>query len=422
MYYLVFILMFFASVAFFNPHQMFSESLAKAIFLLITVAAFVLAITDRRYPMCHKNYPQGAYWLMLTFIGISPVMAGVFHGQELSYSIITVLPFFCGYLWFFILWRYGLSEKQVMRVILVGCAIAVPLFILNLRAFPNTAFGFENIYGDSEERGMLRIQVFFIELFPLVLCYAISRWQMTRKWYWIVVALVAVTMITVSLIRQIILVSFALAFIMLLRPMTWSKRIIAIVIIGAAAVVVVPRISIFKALSEVSEVQKELNDRSDEGEDIRVQAWRYYIYQYQPSVATMILGNGVPSLGKTHYGVTYLNDMNASKCIESDVGWAGFFFFFGGISTVALFIWMLRTVMMPKPKERSYVSYGILFVMITAVASGPILYYNQIFAVCVMMYLAYAPSRRHAEDMPELAPAEADAGNLNEKLADEDAK
>lgn len=41
MYYLVFILMFFASVAFFNPHQMFSESLAKAIFLLITVAAFV---------------------------------------------------------------------------------------------------------------------------------------------------------------------------------------------------------------------------------------------------------------------------------------------------------------------------------------------------------------------------------------------
>ena len=39
-----------------------------------------------------------------------------------------------------------------------------------------------------------------------------------------------------------------------------------------------------------------------------------------------------------------------------------------------------------------------------------------------MMYLAYAPSRRHAEDMPELAPAEADAGNLNEKLADEDAK
>ena len=387
MYYLIYIFAFFAVVGFFNYHQMLSDQVVKAIFYAVSLVALVLAVTDGRSKIARTGYPAEAYWTLMGMICLSPVMAGIFHGQDLVSSVITTLPMFFAYSWFYILLKFEMPERKILLVMAVGCALAIPVYLINFRAFPGAAFG-ELPNGGS--RGIPRIVVTFIELFPLLLFYAINKWSLSRKWWWILVMAVCVVMIVVSVIRQVIFVSALLAGIFLFRVMNWKQRLIFLLPIAVAIAIIAPRLSIFQAIDDLNELQADSN--SESSEDIRIQAWRFYTYEYNPNIGTMILGNGIPALDKTRYGIEYSTATAASKCYEGDVGWAGFFFYFGLIATVALFMLMWKTLTHRKPPEREYLNYWILFIMITAVASGPILYTFQIFNVVTALYLAYAPA------------------------------
>lgn len=400
MYYAIYIFTFFALVGFFNYHQMLSDQLIKLIFYCVTIVAFALALTDRRINIDKTGYPKTAYHTMMTMIILSPVMAGIFHGQPLLDSIVTALSMIFVYLWFYILMKFEIPEEKIIRVILIGCAIAIPVYLINLKAFPGAMFGEPPV---ERIRGILRLPVVFIELFPLVLFYAINRWLISKRPIWIALIAVCIVMIVISVIRQIIVVSALLAIIFLFRSLNWKQRALVLVPLVVVAIVIVPRLTVFQALNEVSEAQQEFNERNDQS-DIRIQAWKFYTYDYQPNIATMILGNGIPALDKTQYGIEYGTDTAASECFEGDVGWAGFFFYFGAIATVALFIFMWKAMVRRQPPDRQYISYWIAFIMITAVASGPILYANQVFNVVTVLYLAYAPVRRplHGTDNPQL--------------------
>lgn len=398
MYYIIYIFAFFAAIGFFNYHQMFSQPAIKAMFYAISLIALILALTDRRSKIAGTGYPAGAYITLMTMICLSPIMAGIFHGQDIVSSVIAALPSIFAYGWFFILLKFELDERKILTVMAVGCLLAIPVYLMNARVFPGAAFG-ELPNGGS--RGIPRIAVAFIELFPLLLFYAINRWTLSRRWWWFGVMAICIVMIVVSVIRQIIFVSALLAVVFLFKAMNWKQRFAILLPIVAAAAIIAPRLSIFQAIDDLNELQ---SDQNESTEDIRIQAWRFYIYEYNPNIATMILGNGVPSLDKTQYGIEYSTATNASKCYEADVGWAGFFYDFGLIATVALFMVMWKTLLHRKPPDRQYINYWILFIMITAVASGPILYMNQVFNVVTALYLAYAPldGQLHRPDNPQL--------------------
>ena len=399
MYYAIYIFTFFALVGFFNYHQMLSDQLIKLIFYCVTIVAFALAITDRRINIDKTGYPKTAYNTLMAMLILSPVMAGIFHGQPLIDSIVTALSIILAYLWFYILMKFEISEEKIIRVILIGCAIAVPVYFLNLRAFPGAMFGEQPV---EQVRGILRLPVVFIELFPLVLFYAINRWLISKRPIWIAVIAVCIVMIVISVIRQIIVVSALMAIIFLFRSLNWKQRALVLVPLLVVAIVIVPRLMVFQALNEVTEAQQEFNERNDQS-DIRIQAWKFYTYEYHPNIATMILGNGYPAIDKTQYGIRYGADTEAAKCYEADVGWAGFFFFFGAIATVALFIFMWKAMVRRQPPDRQYIKYWIAFIIITSVASGPILYTYQIFNVVTVLYLAYAPVQSiHGTDNPQL--------------------
>lgn len=223
MYYLIYIFAFFAVVGFFNYHQMLSDQVVKAIFYAVSLVALVLAVTDNRSKIARTGYPAEAYWTLMVMICLSPVMAGIFHGQDLVSSVITTLPMFFAYSWFYILLKFELPERKILMVMAVGCALAIPVYLMNFRAFPGAAFG-ELPNGGS--RGIPRIVVTFIELFPLLLFYAINKWSLSRKWWWILVMAVCVVMIVASVIRQVIFVSALLAGIFLFRVMNWKQRLI----------------------------------------------------------------------------------------------------------------------------------------------------------------------------------------------------
>lgn len=386
MNYVIYIVALFSTVGFFNYHGVLTDAASRGIFYAISAMALVMAVTERKSSLSDIDYPRGTYRLLMVMICLSPLMANIFHRQPLKESVISTLPPIFSYAFFYILLKFRIPPEKIIKVIFVACALSIPVYFANVTTFPSVMFGLP--VEEDLSRGILRIYVVFIELFVLLLFYSINRWNLERRPKWIVCIVILGLMIVLSVIRQIIAMSAILGLILLLKHWSWPKKIAGIAVVIGAAMLILPHIPIYQDLTELTVELQEKNESKNE-EDIRIQAWRFYTYEYQQSPLTMIFGNGIPAMGKTAYGRQYASDTDATKCYEADVGWAGFFFDFGIIATAALFVLLWKAARRKKAPEDEYLTYWIIFIMVTAVASGPILYYYQVFNLSTVLYLVY---------------------------------
>ena len=155
---------------------------------------------------------------------------------------------------------------------------------------------------------------------------------------------------------------------------------------------------------ELSEEQAEKNKY--EKEDIRITAWRFYTTENQTNSVTPFLGNGIPSEGNSVWGIKHMKtiyyEYGGNGCFTVDVGWAGFYWLFGLFATLALMTIMIKAIIRKKPDKESYMSYGILFFLITSITAGPILFSQQIVSLCLILYLIYGNSKIYSRNNTQL--------------------
>lgn len=393
-YYALFIGAFFATLGFFNYHQMLTEPMIKAIFYGLSALAILLALTDRNVRVRDTSAPRLSYSILMLMLCVSPVMAYIFHGQGIMPSVITSLAITFSYAWFYVLLKFRIPTDRVIKVLFIACALAIPVYALNAMAFPSAIFG--EAPEEDITRGIVRITVPFIITFVLLLFYSINKWNKTRRPVWIAVISIISLMIIMSVIRQIILVAGLLGVLFIFRSLSWVKKALGIAVLLAVVFFVLPQIPMYQAMMELSEKQFESNEMEEE--DVRIGSWRYHIYEYQDSPMTMLLGNGMPSVGNSAWGDKFDYDAETSRYFAADVGWAGFFYHFGAIATAALAMLFWNAFRHKKSDEKQYLNYWLAFIAITAVASGPILYFYQIFEVVTGLYLVYASE--HEDNSP----------------------
>lgn len=299
MNYVIYIVALFSTVGFFNYHGVLTDAASRGIFYAISAMALVMAVTERKSSLSDIDYPRGTYRLLMVMICLSPLMANIFHRQPLKESVISTLPPIFSYAFFYILLKFRIPPEKIIKVIFVACALSIPVYFANVTTFPSVMFGLP--VEEDLSRGILRIYVVFIELFVLLLFYSINRWNLERRPKWIVCIVILGLMIVLSVIRQIIAMSAILGLILLLKHWSWPKKIAGIAVVIGAAMLILPHIPIYQDLTELTVELQEKNESKNE-EDIRIQAWRFYTYEYQQSPLTMIFGNGIPAMGKTAYG------------------------------------------------------------------------------------------------------------------------
>ncbi|MDE6378614.1 MAG: hypothetical protein K2K72_07710 [Duncaniella sp.] len=185
--------------------------------------------------------------------------------------------------------------------------------------------------------------------------------------------------------------AFVLGLIMLLRHYTLLSKVLIIAIVAGAAAVIVPRLPMYKSMVELSELQAERH--ADNKEDIRVQAWRFYTFESWDNPIEMIFGHGVYSTaGDSEWGDRMKRETDANNCLLYDVGWAGFIYYFGLLGAGALLaLFMVTVIHCARCRSKEYLAYWFVFLIITSVASAPILYFYQVINVSLCLYLAYCP-------------------------------
>lgn len=397
--YIIIVLIYLSAQNFFNPFGMVSPQVGKSLFSIFSLIGLCFAFKSK-VKLNRIKYSRKAYKLLIISICISIAMGSLFHDQSFMVSMIATLPYLFAYLFFFILMKLQVDKALIEKPLKILVVCSLVMYLANLAVFPN------KIFGESQEeydmsRGFVRLGVPMIEIVVTYFFYSINQWMIYRKKeyvYWIILTAILIFM---SLTRQVIALSAVLGFLFVMQKASWFKKLAVMACCLFVTYFVLPQIPMVKTMIELSE-QQSLDNKEDE--DIRITAWRFYTSEFQTNELTPFLGNGVPSYGKSKWGnfveqTTALRTEGGNACFTVDVGWAGFYWYFGAFTTFGLILMFWKGIIRKKNAGKQYLSYSLAFVAISAVASGPILFYSQICSISLLFYLAYAKenSNRHSQ-------------------------
>lgn len=384
MNYWIFVFILLSAVGFYNPRGVLSDQMQKLVFYGFTFIGLIYTFFQSRKGKT-SDYPRVLYTILVGGICLSMFMAFAFHDQGIKDTVVVTASILIPYSTLYIFIKLGISAKKIMNTLIVLSFISSAVYLINTSTAPNFMFG-HPLTEEDLSRGILRISIVYIELFPLMLFYAINQWIETGKKRWILYGVFIMIMISLSVIRQVIALSVVLALWYILKKVSISKGLIITAVVAVLGFYVVPKIPIFKTMLELTQKQKEYND---DKEDIRITAWNYYTIENQTNAITPFFGNGIPALQKSPWGIAFDQEIDSNKCYAVDVGWAGFYYYFGIFTTFALLLLLIKGITYPKSKNNQFTTYWLIFVIVTSIMSGPILYYYQIIDITLVLYLAF---------------------------------
>ena len=386
---LIFILLLFGSVGFFNYHNILPEAAIRAIICALIVMSLVMGLTERNSSLRDVNYPRALYWGVIGLMLFSIPVGTIFSGQPMLVSIKTSIAYILTYLYFYALMRQRIAPSMMLRWIGAFCVCSCIVYFVNAKTFPYNIFGEPLL--DDFSRGIPRIPVVGMELMLLLMFYAIGRWQDDNKIKWWAIIATVMIMAVLSVVRQVIALSLLLGLWMLMRRYTLGKKLLVVAVVAIGAAIIVPRLPMYKAMTELTEDQAD--DNANKKEDIRITAWRYYTYEQWDNPMVMLFGHSVPSFaGDSDYGNRVQAEIEINKCYAFDVGWAGFSHYFGVLGAFLLLLMFIVTIMHCRHyQSKEYLVFWFSYIIITSIASAPIMYHQPVLYIAIGLYLAYCP-------------------------------
>lgn len=389
------ILIYLAAHSFFNPLGIIPGVASKFMFYLLSLIGLWFAFISTKRVV---NYPHTSYKMIMYGIAISVFSVWLNYDQPLSVSIITTLPYIFGYSFLYVLLKYSPDIDFLFKFIKALVICSSLIYLANLLSFPNTVFGAEKEEFDMS-RGFVRLGVPMLELVVFYMFYSISQYQTSKNKKWIFWSILTGVLVVFSLTRQVILLGLAFSILMILQKAKLWKKILVICLLLGVYQFILPQIPIYKAMIEVSERQAEKNRYEEE--DIRITAWRFYTVEYYKNEITRIIGNGMPAIGNSKRGnqfeITVGAAYGGNRCYYVDVGWAGFYWLFGIFATIGLLVILIKALIMARRMKKEYYVYWIMFILITSIASAPILFYGQVVSICIILYMIFANNNKKYE-------------------------
>lgn len=386
----VFVFLTLIIVAFFNPFNVFDNQEVKLMRLIGICGCLAWTFLKS---IGHLHYPKYSYFLMYLGFVMALISATFFHRQGLILNIISISSFFIPWLSFYLFLRLRPNKSFVIKTLFVFSCISIVIYIINFTTFPNVIFGGIKDETGDVSRGFLRIAVPMLDVIVLCLFYLINKITIERKISLglILTIILFYVMVIVSLTRQTIFLTTVFGCLLFLANQPLVKKIASLIVIFILFFYVIPETDLYKQLEQATE--REMTKYNGLENNVRVKAWEFYLIENQKNCITPIVGNGVPALHKSAWGKEEDLKTDIKKggngCYVGDVGWAGFFWYFGLIGTIGLLGLFVSGILKKKPKEDKYLAYWLILTALTSVSSAPILYSNQIYTICIVLYLIY---------------------------------
>lgn len=385
---LILFFLFFASLAYFKFYRpiVLGETLLKFIYYIFL--AFIIGLSFKEF-VIKKN--KGYSLLMSYFIYlvlISVFSAYLFWDQSPFLTIVSSLSYF-SFFFFFFLKRFKVKINLVEKVVwclLVTYIICFTYAFLKAPTIVFAGYGASDS-GLSDSRGLFRIRITAMGAGPLYISYfmAISKFLKTKLKIWLMVIVVLFAFIALQLGRQAILISFVLGFMYYFSKVSLIKKVLLIFACYGLIWFSINKIPMVTNLIELSE--KQIDSNEDE-EDIRLQAYKFYMYEMPTNVFTGFFGKGMYTLVKGNRYGDYINKNGRDKgLIPADVGYGYVYLLFGAFGIAIFFLISIKAYKQKVPEEYNYLKYYIYFLMISNFGASPLLLTIPTYSMAV--YILY---------------------------------
>lgn len=350
------------------------------VYKFVTYVCSILLIVGswRTTEKCNAIFVYSVLGISICQI-LSAFNAYQYFGQSLGVSILATLQGFA-YILLIPFMKSKLKTNDMEQIVQVFAVFFIIFSLINrLTSVP--LFGKAD---DTIDRGVVRfrvIGVYWAMLFLLMKANAFALSSSRKNLLW---ALIAMFAIILTLTRQNILVAFFMASLLFFMRVNWKKKIMYIVAVLTVFFVVLPQSQIYNSLVEKTESDREAQDQYD---NIRLVAAEYFLEDCPRNISQTLFGHGTPSFGNSSYGRQYENFQAFTGIYREDVGYCGFFYDFGLVSTTFLIFLFVKALFMKIPKRYLYLKYFAGAFLILNIASAPCLAnYNIIpFMLCLAM-------------------------------------
>lgn len=258
---------------------------------------------------------------------------------------------------YFALRKWNINTKTVELVMVTLSIIYLMCWLYSLYKMPELIFGFDrdDEYGEITNRGFYRL---FIpgNLSPFLCLYFLGRFLEEKNKKCLILTFAMLIVIILHVGRQMIVWTVIPALIMVY--MKYRKNLFKILFAATlgclAFYYIVTEIPAFAAMVELSEDQGE-----NIGDDIRVEATEYFIFDYPHNILTSIFGNGTPARDTELYRIDQRGKSNGYH--QTDVGFFAMYCNYGlwGVVSCLLLLW--RVIKVKVDSKYEYLKYYIYY-------------------------------------------------------------
>lgn len=340
----------------------------------VMVAMLVINFIYDKSPRIKKNF-NIEIGLILGSVVLSMFGAYIFHYQTFATTAV-VQRYMYFFLLYYLLHQLKPHPNDVLKLIIIlGMAHAF-IYLVQYLIYPVSILHSKT----ASARGTIRI--FFPGLIYVFLSLFLSVYLFfsTKKNIYLVIAFVGI-LITILLGTRQVLVSIIFVLMMYILLSKKVKSKVAVFTIVALSLIPLYFMfeGIFVSLLEVSKEQSQ-----QQGEDVRLRAIKFFIFDFFPNGISYITGNGESS-SNSIFGIKVNQIKQHLGFYQSDIGIVGDFSKFGLLFVIGQLMSMYRIIVWKLDEKLAFIKLIMWSSAITLVTGGS--FAKEAAALCLMFYL-----------------------------------
>lgn len=361
----------------------FNQNITKMLDLVVSlILLFVFA--KKLFSNKKDKYNRFVSFVVVFYL-LSILMALFYWGQS------PILTYRAGVgplvmLYYFVLQRYKVTEKELIRIVFVFASIYTLLWLYAVSQAPRVVFG--NLEELNDDRGFYRI-LQLRSLDTVCLLYFISLVQFIKNSYktkWLIVAVICFIVIFLALSRMFIFAAVLVSVFFILR-----KKIALAFIISIVLFLGFERLSQNEVVSNMMEMSSSQLNNAEEN-NLRLVEYRNVFTAYPFHVGTALFGNGAAHIQSDYgkYDDKLKWDMGFNR---SDAGYVGIYVTYGACMLILLFVLLFHIVKLRTPMNYQAFRLFVFFLFIDNLTSYSFWGYGVSFAISLYALSLYEESQ-----------------------------
>lgn len=321
-----------------------------------------------------------SYLISIIYWGASPFKA--LQAQAKDVGLLYVIVFFC-------FRRWGVEKTTAQYILMTLAFIYLLCWGYALYKMPELVFGIDRDgeYGEITKRGFYRT---FIpgNVSAILTFFFLCSFLNKRQPIYVVLTICMYVIVILHVGRQAIMWTFISSALMVFTY--YKKHFIYIV-----AAAIIGYFCIEKISEQIPAVSAMIEMTEEQGEnyqtDIRVEASKYFLFEYPHNPITVIFGNGVPATETELYSISQKEVMRGYY--QTDVGFIAMFCNYGLFGVVCFLFLLWRIVKLKVEPEYIYLKYYIYYVF------GTYLMSQALTSAMFVVMIAYYVLEKSAKDL-----------------------